>query len=212
MRILAVDTTSSFGSIALYDDGLLEQKPLHAPEGFNHFLFSEISELLARHQWTLGSIERFAAAIGPGSFTGVRIGISAIKGLASALDRQVVGVSNLQALALFGTTSRRAAIINARRGEMYGALYDSQALALSPEVVMPFEAWLASQDEPPTEILSTDFSAFRACILPSIPVREHLELAAAVASFAATAPSQNPALLDANYVRRSDAELMWREV
>ena len=80
MRILAIDTTSDFGSLALHDAGaLIEETPLHAPEGFSQILFGQIEALLNRHDWPLESIDVFAAAAGPGSFTGVRVGLTAAK-------------------------------------------------------------------------------------------------------------------------------------
>src|SRR6476660_3106147 len=105
MRILAIDTTSEFGSLALLQGGvLLEEQPLHAPEGFSQLLYSFIDSLLRRHDWSLPSIDVFAAAAGPGSFTGVRVGLTAAKGLADATARGALAVSNLKALAAFGET------------------------------------------------------------------------------------------------------------
>ena len=73
--ILAVDTTHDYGSIALArGDELLEEMPLHAAEGFAQILYGRLRELLARHGVALADVDRFAAASGPGSFTGVRVG------------------------------------------------------------------------------------------------------------------------------------------
>ena len=143
--LLALDTTSEFGSIALADAArVIEEVPLHSPEGFAHILFDEIHSLLGRHGLTLDNIGGFAAASGPGSFTGVRIGLTAVKGLAEAVDRKVVAVSNLEALAWFGARPLRAAVIDARRGEVYGAVFDASLRPVHDEVVTPFESWLAS--------------------------------------------------------------------
>src|SRR4051812_24387056 len=101
---LALDTTGESGSIALARDGaVLEEVPLYSPEGFGHLLFGEIASLLSRHGVALSAVDVFASASGPGSFTGVRVGLAAIKGLAEATQRKVVAVSNLQALAVFGS-------------------------------------------------------------------------------------------------------------
>ena len=84
--LLAIDTTSEFGSIALADSArVIEEVPIHSPEGFAHILFDEIHRLLARHGMKLRDIDVFASASGPGSFTGVRIGLTAAKGLAEAV-------------------------------------------------------------------------------------------------------------------------------
>src|SRR5712664_2954126 len=102
--ILAIDTTHEFGSIALLAGGeLLEELPLRAEDGFAHILYGHLSRILDRHGRRLQDIECFAAASGPGSFTGVRVGLACVKGLAEAAGKRVVAVSNLQGLATFGT-------------------------------------------------------------------------------------------------------------
>jgi tRNA threonylcarbamoyladenosine biosynthesis protein TsaB len=212
MRILAIDTTSEFGSLALREDGkTLEEMPLHAPEGFSGVLFGHIDRLLRRYDWPLSSVDVFAAAAGPGSFTGVRVGLTAAKGLADATARGAIAVSNLQALAELGTEPVRGVVVDARRGEVYAAVYDSHLGVLSPEVVTSFPAWLAGIPVRLAEVISPDFSAFRASFPLDIPVLEQRTLAAAVARIAERSQSVDPALLDANYVRRSDAELFWRD-
>src|SRR5688572_14298429 len=136
MRILAIDTTSEFGSLALHADGeTLEEVPLRAPDGFSQVLFGYIDALLRRHDWSLDSIDVFASAAGPGSFTGVRVGLTAAKGLADATGGGALAVSNLKALAEFGSSSARAVVMDARRGEIYAAVYDAELNIVSPEVV-----------------------------------------------------------------------------
>ena len=115
-HILAVDTTGEFGSLALSDGGrLLEEVALHSPEGFGHVLFDEIQGLLGRHSLSLADLNGFASAAGPGSFTGVRVGLTAVKGFAEATGQKVVAVSNLAAMAWFGTRPLRAVVMDARR-------------------------------------------------------------------------------------------------
>jgi len=215
MRTVAIDTTSAFGSIALRENGQpVEEILLHSSEGFSLILFDHLKQLLDRHQWDLASIGCFAAANGPGSFTGLRVGLAAVKGLAEATAAAAIGVSNLQALAVYGSRSRRGVIIDARRGEIYAAVYDSHLEAISPEVVLPLRQWLDSLDRRPEEIISTDLSPFAAA-LAGIPALEQRTLAASVAQIAESNLSAgdvgDPLLLDANYVRRSDAELFWRD-
>jgi tRNA threonylcarbamoyladenosine biosynthesis protein TsaB len=215
MRILAIDATGTFGSIALFDNTLIEETPLHEPDGYGTVLFGHITRLLARHEWPLDSIGCFAAASGPGSFTGVRIGLAAVKGLADATGTRAVGVSNLLALAACGTAAPRAALIDARRGEVYAATYDNDLHSLTPEVVMPFQAWRASLAAAPAEIISPDPGAFRFAFGSDVRIVEQRNIAAAVASVAAgrlaAGEVGDPLSLDANYIRRSDAELLWRD-
>ena len=213
MRILAVDTTSAFGSIALLEDGnVIEEVPMHSPDGFSQTLFDSIDRLLERHDWTLDSIACFASAAGPGSFTGVRVGLTAVKGLAEATGKQAVAVSNLEALAACGTTEMRAVVADARRGEVYAAVYDSQGRAVVPETVGPFPEWLRTLPANVTEVISPDFAPFRAAWDRDLPVTEQRSLAAAVGRVAASRREfSDSAAIDANYVRRSDAELNWKD-
>ena len=202
--LLAIDTTSEFGSLALSEgDRVLEEVALHSPDGFAHVMFPEIERLLARHNLKITDIEGFAAAAGPGSFTGVRVGLTAAKGLAEATGRKVVAVSNLQAVASFGTRALRAPVIDARRGDIFGAVYDAELRLAAPEVVMKLEDFLRSLPEGDVEVITCNTQQ-----PPKLLAGATARIAAArfVAGLA-----QDPAEIDANYVRRSDAELMWRD-
>ena len=232
--LLAVDTTSESGSIALAqtapfghgsvsvseprpegavgDLRVVEEVALDAPGGFAHILFDEIERLLARHGLGLGNIDCFASAAGPGSFTGVRIGLTAVKGLAEANRRKAVAVSNLQALAFFGSRPLRAPVLDARRGEIYGGVYDASLHLVRDESVVSFEAWISGLPRGDLEIITSGFA------LPPQPypvIHAPRALAGAIAQIAARRFSEglavDPAQIDANYVRRSDAELLWRD-
>jgi len=165
LLLLAIDTTSEFGSLALADDErVLEEVPLHSPDGFAHVIFREIERLLERHNLKVTDIEGFAAAAGPGSFTGVRVGLTAAKGLAEATGREVVAISNLQALASFGTRPLRAPIIDARRGDIFGAVYDADLRLVAPEVVVKFEDWSRTLPEGHDHLVETVVKGHRQCI------------------------------------------------
>lgn len=218
--ILAIDTTAAFGSVALCDRGsVVEELLLHAPDGFGSVLFPQIGALLARHGVAVREIDCFAAASGPGSFTGVRVGLTAAKGLAEASGKPVVAVSNLMALAFFGKQPLRAAVLDARRGEVYGALYNASLELLGAEVVDSFPHWLAALPHE-VEFVAQDFSPFAAAIAGG-PFAESpvtiapRALAGAIGCIAAgefiRGQAKDPAAIDANYVRRSDAELLWKQ-
>ncbi|MGD0497049.1 MAG: tRNA (adenosine(37)-N6)-threonylcarbamoyltransferase complex dimerization subunit type 1 TsaB [Bryobacteraceae bacterium] len=219
--LLAVDATHEYGSLALARGGeTIEELLLHAPSGFAHVLFGSLAELLERHRMKIGDIDCFAAASGPGSFTGVRVGLAFVKGLAEALSKPAVAVSNLRALASFGSAPLRAAVLDARRGEIYGAVYDAAGALVSPEVVTKFAAWLDQLPPGDLELISTDFTPYRAALagtrFEAAPaVTAPRAMAAAIARIAAAeylrGKALDPAALDANYVRRSDAELFWKD-
>ena len=219
--ILAVDTTHEFGSLALLRAAdTMEEMLLHSPEGFSQILFGRLAELLARHDVKTADVACFAAASGPGSFTGVRIGLACVKGLAEATGKPVVAVSNLAAMAAFGSAQLRAVVLDARRGEVYGAVYDAGGRTVVPEAVMPFTAWLHNLPQGEIEFVSTDFSPFAPALAGTrfagaAVTTAPRALAAAVGRIACerlrTGQAVDPAAIDANYVRRSDAELFWKE-
>jgi tRNA threonylcarbamoyladenosine biosynthesis protein TsaB len=220
-KILAIDTTTEFGSVALVRGGAVAWETLvRATEGFGQILFDRIAMALESAGWKLSEIDCFAAAAGPGSFTGVRVGLAAVKGLAEALGRRAVGVSNLEAIAWHGTAALRAAVIDARRGQIYGAVYDSNLNLVSPEVVAAFPEWLAALPAGDIQLLSTDSAAFGAALAGTRFEKDGIcevprGLASAIGRIAEArllaGLAADPAALDANYVRRSDAELFWRE-
>jgi tRNA threonylcarbamoyladenosine biosynthesis protein TsaB len=198
MMILAIDTTSKLSSIAITDgERIVEEVVLPSAAGLDHVLFSEIENLLARNHVDLAGIDAFASASGPGTFTGVRVGLTAVKAFAEATSRQVVAISNLRAMAIFGTRELRAPWIDARRGEIYGAVYNASLDPVQDEIVMRQDTWLASLPQD-AEILS-----------------EPRPLAGAIGRIAARELSAgralDPAAVDANYVRRCDAEMQWQD-
>ncbi len=204
-RVLAVDTTADSGSLAIAEDGrVVEEVALHSTDGFSHLLFPEIQKLLQRHGWPLDSIAYFAAAAGPGSFTGVRVGLAAMKGLAETLGRPMAAVSNLRALATFGSKPLRAVFFDARRGEIYGAVYSAAGEIVRPETVEKLPAWLASLPAG-VEYITPQPAVFAAALN-----REITEAPCALAgAIALLATAGDPLTADANYVRRSDAEMFW---
>lgn len=213
--ILALDTTSEFGSIALVDAGaVLDEVLLHSPDGFGHLLFDQIARILDRHGVRVQDVECFAAASGPGSFTGVRIGLTAVKGLAEMTGKRVAAVSNLQALALYGTGNLRPVVVDARRGDIYGAVYDRDLNLRSPEVVMKFPDWLKTLPATVTELISNNPAPFAPFAEGLSIITVPRAVAGAVGQIASKrmqdGTTSDPADVDANYIRRSDAELLFR--
>lgn len=215
--ILSIDTTSEFGSLALTEaERTIEEFAIHSPDGFGHVLYEHLEQLLGRHAMNVNHLECFVAASGPGSFTGVRVGLAAVKGLAEATGKKVIAVSNLRAIASFGSAPLRATVLDARRGEVYAAVYNHKLEIIMPEVVVPYNVWPKTLPSHGFEIISPDFSALRNLIDGSVPtVTAPRALAGAIARIAWTefrhGRACDPAEIDANYVRRSDAELFWKE-
>lgn len=211
MKVLALDTSAEFASIAALENGHLTEVLIHSRDGFGHCIFQQVELLLARLGWRVDDIDCFGAAAGPGSFTGVRVALSAIKGLAEAAGKPMVAVSNLQALAAFGDAPLRAPLLDARRGEIYAGLYAANLEPIQPEAVVRFPDWLPTVPAEAQFVVadSVPFESF----LPRVPLQAPRALASAVARITQTrylrGQAQDPAATGANYVRRPDAELKW---
>jgi tRNA threonylcarbamoyladenosine biosynthesis protein TsaB len=128
MKILAVDTTCLTASCAVVEDGriIAELSTQHA-KTHSQKLVPMIESMMNLLEMKLDAIDLFAAAIGPGSFTGLRIGVVTIKGLAYALKRPVVGIPSLDALAysVKDFDGIICPMIDARNDQVYTALYES---------------------------------------------------------------------------------------
>ena len=196
--ILAIDTSGPNGGIALAQgQQLVEAVDIHATDGFGHLLFGHIEALLHRHALKAHDIACFAAASGPGSFTGLRVALAAVKGLAEGTGKPALAISNLQAVAWHGTSDLRAPYFDARRQEFYGGLFDAQLCPLAEETVMPLDLWKASLPAH-AELITFDQS-----LAPAVAAIAYQRLL--------DGHLQDPAALEANYVRRSDAELNWKD-
>lgn len=221
MTILGLDFTSEHGSLAVRRDGqTLVNYSIHSPDGFAHLLFDALDRVLREAGVRLPDIDCFAAASGPGAFTGVRVGLSAVKGLAEATGQRAIGVSNLRALASFGSLPLRAAVLDARRGDVFTAIYDAHLQPVLPEAVGKLHVFLDNLPSMPDEVITQSLEWLRtapeSARFANIPLVEAPRgLAAAVAQCAEQdmrdGATGDPATLDANYVRRSDAEMFWKD-
>jgi tRNA threonylcarbamoyladenosine biosynthesis protein TsaB len=126
MKILALDTATNSCSVAATDDGkLAAELTISKNQTHSKHLMELIHSVLENAGFGVVDLDGLAVTIGPGSFTGLRIGISTIKGLAHALGKPVVGVSTLKALARqCGQTPHLICpLLDARKGEVYAATY-----------------------------------------------------------------------------------------
>ena len=218
MLILALDTTSRAGSLALVRDGeVVEELTGEPARTHGERLPLEFARLCAGAGVALTDIELLAVAAGPGSFTGLRVGIAAIQGLAVALERLVVPVSTLEAVAAAAGEKRPlGAWVDAQRGEVFAQLFTSegrtQPVNAPPERVL--EHWRA--DTPLDDVLFAGDGAARyaeriaAAIGSNAQVqREPRPLAGAIGRIAAAHPERavRPHAIVPIYVRRPDAEL-----
>ena len=212
MRILAVDTSSERGSVCLSQDGeTLGEVRLRSSVQHSDRLFRSIDFLFKYAPFQLGDVDLFVAARGPGSFTGLRVGLAAMDAFAAAHGKPGAGVSTLEALAWKCRVEGPmiAPVIDARRGEVYGSLFHwaegKLAVIRAPEVMSPAE-WFASLPPGPIVFCGDGILRYREFISKSEwSVREtDLYLASALAELALL-PNREP--LSPLYVRRTEAEL-----
>lgn len=126
--ILAIDTSTAIASVALHDgSALLGSYTLSVKKKHSETILQMIEHLLKLTGTDFSDITAFAVTTGPGSFTGLRIGVSTVKGLAFASNKPCVAVSATEALAynLLGTDGILCPVIDARRGNVYNALFSS---------------------------------------------------------------------------------------
>lgn len=126
MMILAFDTSSRSMSVALLEnDRVLAESFLDAGRQHGATLLPAIDDMLSRSGRGIREVDLYACTTGPGSFTGLRVGVGTARGLAGAFGTPLVGVSSLAALSMNGQTSEMTVcpMLDARRGEVYTALY-----------------------------------------------------------------------------------------
>lgn len=130
MYILAVDTSNKVASVALFKDkDLLNEKFSEDQKTHSEKLLPIIDELLKDEGITIKDIALFIVSVGPGSFTGIRIGVSTIKGMAQALNKKVISVTSLEGLIEAANSENVCALINARHGNVYSQVkYNGELL------------------------------------------------------------------------------------
>jgi tRNA threonylcarbamoyladenosine biosynthesis protein TsaB len=239
MLILAVDTSTRMGSAAI----LRDSEVLAAVSGFeitpySTRLFRDIALLQEITNLSMDQFDIFAVAAGPGSFTGLRVGLTAVKAWAEVHGKPIAAISGLEAIAaeaLVGESPSAsnghfiAPFLDARRGQVFGAIYrrisgDAMRLALaSDESILSLDEFLElvkGKSPQSVELVSPTPD-----LIPAARIAEVLPGARVVQVSAALAPAigrlgferakrgdlVDSMRLDANYVRRSDAESAWKD-
>jgi tRNA threonylcarbamoyladenosine biosynthesis protein TsaB len=223
MLILAIDTSGQSGGITLAEADTssfrLVESAAIAGGTFSAQLIPTLAALLKKHGYGVKDIGGFAAASGPGSFTGLRVGLSAIKGLAETLKKPIATVSVLEALAsLADRTGNVAAALDAGRKEIFFGLYEKS----NGDLRRQREELLSQQDfsaalsaERPVSVITSDTAiaeiASTSQAAVTVVTRPGSEVIARIGAQKLLAgETVSVDALDANYLRRSDAELFFR--
>jgi tRNA threonylcarbamoyladenosine biosynthesis protein TsaB len=214
----------------LRDDVVLSSAAHDSLEEYSSWLLPAVKGVLRDSSVSMTEVGLYAVAAGPGSFTGVRIGLTTVKAWAEVYAKPVAGVSRLEAIALeaSGGAKYAAAWADARRGQVYGALYriEEQSLSLvGEEMVIPpgrfieTVADLSAGDRvswattDPAILLETEEWRRRRAFNESLAmVSPHRAVAIARIGIRQAKKGQvvDALALDANYIRRSDAEMLWK--
>jgi tRNA threonylcarbamoyladenosine biosynthesis protein TsaB len=233
MLCLSVDTSNTSGSLAMLRDAeVLGMVASASDEPYSSRLFRHLEFLLGELKLSLAEVELFAVGTGPGSFTGLRVGLAAVKGWAEVYGKPIAGVSGIEAVAAQAIEDPGAddglivSVLDARRGEVYGCVYqkrDAALVRLVPEYVLPPEEFLGVLRESTANRKVTFVTTARGMTAAMIantefataPVRSASRFFAPVIGRigierATRGELVNSLELDANYVRRSDAEVLWK--
>lgn len=230
MYLLAIDSATQVAGVALLRDEQLVVEEF-ANIGLTHSetLMPMVDQVLNNASVTVRQLDAIAVTIGPGSFTGLRIGLAAAKGLAMAADKPLIGISTLEVLAhnLSYSPLLAGTILDARKGEIYGACFDiSQAypqrlgeeVACSPEdFCREADHWLKETDRPGLVLLGDGFTSYRQVFIEHwgdklrlLPPHQQLPRAASLASLARLKALRcdysDRLLLRPTYIRLSEAQ------
>jgi len=150
VRILAIETSSATISVSVADGEMLVCRQLAPQQQSGRALAPGIRDLLEETGWPLGSVQLVAVSVGPGSFTGLRVGVTTAKTLAYAVGAELIGVSSLETIASQIPSEHRqlVGLVNAYRGQVFSARYrretDGRLTTVAQLAVLDDDAWLAS--------------------------------------------------------------------
>jgi tRNA threonylcarbamoyladenosine biosynthesis protein TsaB len=217
MLLLVTDTSGKHGSVGLAhaeseEIKVIESVPL-AGGTFSAQLVPQIAGLLAKHGFRKHDLGAFIVISGPGSFTGLRVGLAAMKALAEILEKPIVPVSLLEVIAASaGAHGKVIATLDAGRGEVYTGEYEFRpgSAALCSEQLLPINAFVSRAGEaavvtPDASLAETLRSAGITVISVEYPTAEWI--ARVGWQRLQAGQTVTPEQLEANYIRRSDAEI-----
>lgn len=227
MKVLGIETATRTGSVAVVSGtGVIAEYTLNIELTHSERLMSTVDRVLADTGISVGDIDCFAVSIGPGSFTGLRIGLAAVKGLALVTNRPVVAVPTLKALAwnLPRTQHPVVPLLDAKKKEVYAAIYrwENDNLATVMEESTMALADLVSRTAGPALFTGEGSILFRKELRELAggqalfaPLSAAVPSAASVAEIgmelAAAGQSADPDSLTPLYIRRPEAEVAWEK-
>ncbi|MFZ3071633.1 MAG: tRNA (adenosine(37)-N6)-threonylcarbamoyltransferase complex dimerization subunit type 1 TsaB [Thermodesulfobacteriota bacterium] len=224
MKILGFDTSGASGSIALSEDGrLIAEIETWDVGAHSEWFLPAVDSLLKENSVAMEDIDLFAVGIGPGSFTGLRIGVSGVKGFAWALGKKCVAVSTLEAMAMNerGEGQMICPVLDARKKEVYAALFsceEGRLKRLAPDSVMsPHEVadMIERSGDGPVVFLGGGMEIYGEAILNAVkdasigPKESWRPRGRTICSlgFEARNEARDPKEISPVYLRKSEAEI-----
>ncbi len=231
MIVLAIDTCDSRGSVAVLRGDTVLQVVMHnSSEDYSSWLLLATGRALKASGVEMASVDGYAVAAGPGSFTGVRVGLTTVKAWGEVHRKRIAAVSRLEAIAIQATAGNAcvAAFVDAQREQVFGAVFQRQGEnleRLGEEMVIPPGRFIESAAEL-AKGANISWVSIDAARLASEEIWKSREargekvenvssaLAPAIGRIGmrqlAAGRFTDALSLDANYVRRSDAEIFWK--
>jgi len=223
MRVLGIDSSTPGCSVALLNNDTIVAERIADPHpSYSKYLLQMVDQVLKEGKSRLNDVDGFAVTIGPGSFTGLRIGVSLIKGFVLATEKPFVGINSLEAMACTLDSPKHpvCTVLDARKSEVYAAVFESQKDGLHPllkESALSPEA-LCEKIDVPTLFIGNGVERYREVFKESLGARfvepETLPRFSTAAGTALLASRQfdhqnnfNLNQLRINYIRKSEAEL-----
>ena len=171
MRYLGMDTSGSVAAVALYDteqDLFLSQQSLYTKKTHSQVILPLVERTLQDCGLTAADLDGIAVAVGPGSYTGLRIGVAAVKAMTFALQLPCFGISTLEALAYQAATANGlcSAVMKARQNLVYAGLYQNQNGILQnlvPDGLYEQTEWQQILEQQQVPVLVTGDAAGTAC-------------------------------------------------
>lgn len=227
MKIVGIDTSNQVMSVALVENStLLVEKTVNIKRNHSVQLMPAIEALFEEAGWKPEDIDRVAVAKGPGSYTGVRIGVTVAKTLAFSLNCDLVGVSSLQVLAGNGERLEGSYIVplfDARRNNLYTGLYqfkDNTCVPVEKDTHISAEVWVAHLRtlNAPIQFVGSDVEKYKELLdsvlgtqVITLPMSRHYPRASVLAEMARTMEPVNTHLFEPEYLKLAEAEQNWME-
>lgn len=227
MKILAIDTSNQVMSVALMEDArLIVEHLVNVKRNHSVQLMPAIESIMKEADWKAEDLTRIVVAKGPGSYTGVRIGVTVAKTLAFSLDIELTGVSSLEVLAANGAQipdSYCVPIVDARRGNIYTGLYqykNNELLQVETDTHISALEWsrYLSRLKGPIQLLGEDrlkhmeiFKTHCGEQLIELPSSQHYARGSVLAERGRSIEPQNIHTFEPDYLKLAEAEQNWME-